>query len=143
MKSNEIRQLEMDLHTAYCAKHSTIPPDYIPRPKRTDKTANGLTQCIIDFLELQGWQAERISITGRPNETPTGIRWFKSNMTKGTADISATIKGISVKIEVKIGADKQSAEQIKYQRQVESAGGKYFVARSFPSFVEWFNNLEL
>ena len=143
MKSSEIRQLEMHLHAAYCAKHSTIPPTYIPHPKRTDKTANGLTQCIIDFIELQGWQAERIAIMGRPGETPTGIKWSKSNMTKGTADISATIKGMSVKIEVKIGADKQSAEQLRYQKQIESAGGKYFVARNFASFVEWFKTLEL
>lgn len=139
----------MDLHTAYCAKHSTIPPDYIPRPKRTDKTANGLTQCIIDYIRLNGGQAERISVTGRPIEykdrkgRALGVMWVKSNMTIGTADISATIKGLSVKIEVKIGTDKQSAEQIRYQKQIESAGGKYFVARNFASFVEWFNTLEL
>ena len=129
----------MDLHTAYCAKHSTIPPDYIPRPKRTDKTANGLTRCIIDFIELQGWQAERISITGRPNETPTGIRWFKSNMQRGTADVSATIAGRSVKIEIKIGEDRQSEAQKEYQRQIENAGGLYYIAANFADFVKWYN----
>ncbi|HUT43367.1 MAG TPA: hypothetical protein VMW95_03440, partial [Desulfobacterales bacterium] len=59
---------------------------------------------------------------------------------KGTADISATIKGLSVKIEVKM-KDKQSPDQKIYQEQVERAGGLYFVARDFTSFKQWFDEL--
>ena len=34
-------------------------------PSYTDRTANGLTKCIIDFLRLKGHQAERVVVMGR------------------------------------------------------------------------------
>ena len=46
-------------------KYPNIPDHALPKIKYSDRTANGLTKCIIDFLRLQGWQAERISTTGR------------------------------------------------------------------------------
>jgi hypothetical protein len=68
-----------------------------------------------------------------------GITWTKSTSTPGSADISATIKGRSVKIEVKIGKDRQSEAQKRYQDAIESAGGVYIIARDFDSFVEWYD----
>ena len=59
----------------------------------------------------------------------------------GTADISATIGGRSVKIEVKVGRDRQSEAQRIYQQQVEAAGGIYYIATDFESFVKWYNEL--
>ena len=68
-------------------------------------------------------------------------------MTKGTADISATIPiyaackiGLSVKIEVKIGKDRQSEDQKKYEKSIINAGGVYYIAKDFNSFYEWYNN---
>jgi hypothetical protein len=69
------------------------------------------------------------------------MSWVKSTSTRGSADISATINGRSVKIEVKVGADRQSQAQKVYQEQVEKAGGLYFIAKDFESVVEWYNNL--
>ena len=124
-------------------------PDYaLTVPPYTDKDANGLTKCIIDYIKLTGGQAERISVTGRridKRETFTDavgykrqigrVQWTKSNMQKGSADISATIQGRSVKIEVKMGTDKQSKHQKEYQKEVEQAGGIYMIARSFDDFL--------
>jgi hypothetical protein len=45
-----------------------------------------------------------------------------------------------VKIEVKIGKDRQSEAQKKYQEDIERAGGVYLIARDFDSFVEWFDS---
>ena len=42
-------------------KYPNVPDHCVPSPKYSDKTANGLTKCITDFLKLQGWQEERIS----------------------------------------------------------------------------------
>lgn len=115
------------------------------KPKYAYHTANGLTRAIIDFIELNGGQAERVTVTGRPYEVRgvggrcVGVGWQKSHMTVGTADISATIGGQSVKIEVKIGRDRQSEAQRRYQRNIERAGGLYYVARNFEDFVSWFN----
>lgn len=74
-----------------------------------------------------------------PEQRGGRIVWRKSNTTKGSADISATIAGRSVKIEVKIGPDRQSEAQRRYQAAIERAGGLYFIAKDFTSFVEWYN----
>lgn len=126
---------------------------YLVKPKFTDKTANGLTKAIIKFLQLEGWQAERITTTGRlidQRKTYTDVvgfrrtigstKWIPGTSTRGSADISATIAGKSVKIEVKIGRDKQSPAQKKYQADIERSGGIYFIAKDFESFYKWYNS---
>jgi hypothetical protein len=62
-------------------------------------------------------------------------KWIKGSGTKGSADISATIKGKSVKIEVKIGKDRQSEHQKAYQQSIEKSGGLYLIATSFEQFI--------
>lgn len=134
-------------------KYPNVPNHAIPIPKYSDRTTNGLTKCIIDFLNLSGHHAERINSTGRiidNRKTKKGIygksevgslKWVKGNTQNGTADISATIKGRSVKIEVKCEAtgDKyQSQAQKRYKAQIESAGGLYFIARTFNGFYNWY-----
>lgn len=118
---------------------------------RTDTTANGLTACIIDFLRWSGWQAERINTTGLAREKFTidphtgrriksiGVTWTPTTGNKGSADISATIAGRSVKIEVKVGKDRQSDAQRAYEQAVTSAGGVYIIARDFAGFLEWYD----
>jgi hypothetical protein len=110
-------------------------------PKSENK-ANGLTSLILDWLKFNGCQAERISVVSRQVHG----NFIKSNMTKGTADISATIPqliagtriGRSVKIEVKIGADRMSEQQIRYKQNIEASGGMYFIARHFDEFMAWY-----
>lgn len=119
--------------------------------KHRDDTANGLTRCIIAYLKYKGWQAERINTTGIPidsrrqitdtlghNRTIGSVQWRPSGSTVGSADISATIGGRSVKIEVKIGRDRQSQAQRQYQAAVEQAGGLYYIARNFTDFWKWY-----
>lgn len=134
-----------------------LTPDFARvTPKYTDKTANGLTKCIVDFLNMSGYQAERISTTGRYIDNKTVVtdsmgfqktigsgKWIPGSGTKGSADISATIKGKSVKIEVKIGKDRQSDAQKKYQESIERAGGIYFIARNFDDFFNFYLHLQL
>jgi hypothetical protein len=125
-------------------------------PKYTDKTANGLTRCILDFLELCDYQVERINTMGRPidnrkqvtdvlgrTKTIGSMTWGKSTATKGSADISATIEGLSVKIEVKIGKDRQSENQKIYQANIEKAKGKYWIVKNFADFYEKYQNFLL
>lgn len=132
-------------------RYPNYPPEYIAAKKYTDKTANGLTRCIIDYLNYKGHQAERINTTGRPIDTRQtvvdtlgtrrvvgSLSWAKSTSTKGSADISATIDGRSVKIEVKIGKDRLSDPQKAYKRTIEQAGGVYLIARCFDDFLTWY-----
>ena len=133
---------------------SRMPPEYIVRTKFTDRTANGLTKAIVKWINLNGYQAERISTSGRwvdnskvvtdvlGNQKKIGSgKYIKGSGTKGSADISATIKGKSIKIEVKIGKDRQSEAQIEYQKAIERAGGIYFIAKDFDSFYEFYTTL--
>lgn len=118
----------------------------------SDSTTNGLTQCVIKWIQLNGYQAERISNTGRMIDTSRkvtnvvgqvgiigGKKWIKGTGTNGTADISATIQGRSVKIEIKFGADRLSQDQIEYGNNVTRAGGIYLVVRDFDQFVVWWD----
>jgi hypothetical protein len=109
----------------------------------SDVTASGLTECVIDYLNnVKGQQAERYHSAGVPfKDRKTGEQRFGRPIAlSGTADIHATIKGRSVKIEIKIGGDRLSQKQRSYQQQVEKAGGVYFVARDFKSFAWWYKN---
>lgn len=68
------------------------------------------------------------------------VEWIKRSGQVGTADISSTILGRSVKIEVKCeatGDRYQSQGQKEYQEEVEAAGGIYVIARTFQGFYEW------
>ena len=139
-------------HSERC-KHTLMRHDYVPMVKFSDKTANGLTKAVIRFLQLHGWQAERISNTGRYIDDSKIVtdtcgfqrkigsgKYIKGSGTNGTADISATIKGRSVKIEIKM-KDKQSDAQKKYQADVERAGGVYWLVHSFSEFINYYNTL--
>lgn len=143
-----------DLKWQHDCLNTKMRPDYVPKKKYTDITANGLTTCIVDWINLNGYQAERISTTGRyidnskivtdilGNKKKIGSgKYIKSSGTVGSADISATIKGRSVKIEVKIGNDKQSEFQKQYESDVIRAGGYYFIAKDFDSFLSFYENL--
>ena len=146
---NNIKKLK----ALYLEQHRQRYPDFPEyartAPKYTDKNANELTKCIIDYIKLTGGQAERISVTGRRIDKRKRftdaagcqrqvgkIEWAKTNMQKGSADISATIQGRSVKIEIKMPGDRQSEHQKAYQRQVEAAGGIYMIASSFDDFLD-------
>jgi len=131
-------------------------PDYaITTPMYSDKTANGLTRCIIDWIRLNGGQAERINCVGRVvdkrqqvtdtvgfTRTIGSVTWIPTAGQRGTADISAVYRGFTLKVEVKIGRDKQSSAQAAYQRQTEAAGGLYFIARNFGEFYQWFESIK-
>lgn len=144
-------------HEMKLQKYPAVPAEWLVKTKYNDRTANGLTRCVIDFLTFKGWQAERINSTGRIVDdrktyidvigrckTIGSVQWVKGTTTAGTADISATIAGRSVKIEIKIGADRQSHWQKSYQQLIERSGGLYFIAKTFQDFYEWYNqNFEL
>lgn len=132
-------------------KYPAVPAEWLAKTKYNDRTANGLTRCVIDFLTFKGWQAERINSMGRMVDdrktyidvvgrykTIGSVKWVKGTSTAGTADISATIAGRSVKIEIKIGTDRQSHWQRNYQQVIERSGGLYFIAKSFQEFYRWY-----
>ena len=151
-KPESVRELER-LHFEHKRKkHPDMP--FPVRTKFEDMTANGLTRCVIEYLQLHGHQAERINVIGRPIDNSRvvtdclgrqrrigSIKWIPSGSTPGSADVSATIRGRSVKIEIKTGRDRQSEHQKKYQKQIEQAGGTYLIVRNFDNFLEQIKNI--
>jgi hypothetical protein len=116
-------------------RHPNLPAYALPRPRYSDKDANGLTRCIIDYVRLSGGYATRINTMGLFD--PHTGKWRKSGSTKGTADIHACLLGKHLSIEVKAGRDRMSEHQESTRHKVEQSGGLYFEARSFQSFYEW------
>lgn len=153
-KQKQSLKVLTDLDWSIRASNTKMPPDYVPRTKFDDKTANGLTKCIISWITLNGYQAERINTTGRyidNSKIVTDVlgrkikigsgKYIKGTGTKGSADISATIKGKSVKIEVKIGNDRQSEYQKEYEADIIKAGGIYYIAKDFDNFINFYKSL--
>jgi hypothetical protein len=154
MASEDLKQLR-ELAMAHSKAIYPTMPEYA-RCIRTynSKTANGLTKCIIDFLNFSGHQAERINCTGRPIDNTKvftdalgdmrrigSVNWLPTSGQKGTSDISCVIYGRAVKIEIKIGKDRQSEDQKKYQSDIERAGGLYWIIKSFDQFMDLYNEL--
>jgi hypothetical protein len=151
---DKLKALEIEQLTT---KYPSMRPELIPLTDWKDTSANGLTKCIIFWINAMGGQAERISNQGQYREgkkidVGTGEiaytkqlpgKWTPGQGTKGTADISATIRGRSVKIEVKYGRDVQSDAQKQYQEMIEKAGGVYIIAKSFDDFVMWYEKFSL
>jgi len=123
-KSPALQELDRIANIADREKHPHIDPRFLAPRLFYDNNTGRFTTAVVEFLRLSGHQAERIHTTGRPidrrktftdvlgNRRQIGsIEWVPTTGTRGSADISATIYGASVKIELKIGRDKQSEAQ--------------------------------
>ena len=120
----------------------------------SDTTSNGLTRCILDFLNFSGHWAVRVNVQGQARvqripkfnilsgqvEQHEKVQWTKSMTKRGVPDIDAIIEGKPVKIEVKIKGDRIRDEQTEQGQRIEAAGGLYFVARNMPLFLDWYFN---
>lgn len=132
-------------------KYSNVPGSYIPKSKFEDRTSNGLAKMIIRWLELNGHKAWRQSSEGRyrPGQQVVDVvgrtrlmkGQFLPGQNNGAADVCAILDGQFLAVEVKIGKDKQSEVQKQYQREVEDAGGLYYIAKSFGQFLEHYDKL--
>lgn len=139
---------KLENYPSFIGRENCMPPANIK-----EAGANDLTRLVIDFIIFNDGQAERISsmgryidgtkqvtdCIGRKRTIGTG-KYVKSTTTNGTADISATIKGRSVKIEIKWKKDSQSDDQKKYQQSIEKSGGIYIIIKTFDDFIDWFDN---
>jgi hypothetical protein len=117
---------------AYAASNGIIPTTY---PDVT--TANGLTKFICQYIIWMGGNATRVNVMGRK----VGDRWIKSSTRKGTADVTATIRGRSCKFEVKVGRDKPRPEQLAEQARERAAHGVYEFISTPEEFYEVYDRI--
>lgn len=151
-KPEAVKLLERMADAAVQERYKNVEAKYLSPRKYEDRSANGLTKCVIDFIRLSGYQAERINCTGRYVDNTKVVtdvldrkrvigstKWLPTSGQKGTADVSAVIRGMAVKIEIKAKSDRQRPNQVEYQKQIEQAGGIYLIVRSFAQFYDWYN----
>lgn len=127
---------------------------YLSAYKYTQNSANGITRCIVDYVNFIGGMAERINTMGRIIDNTKVVgnvlgqkmtigskQYIPTSGVKGSADISITYKGQAIKCEVKYKKDRQSTAQKEYEQRITEAGGLYFIAKSFDEFYTWFNEV--
>lgn len=154
--NKETRQRVHDLYMTESKRKYPNLPDHVRSVKMpSDTTANGLTRLIIDWVNMNGYHAERINTMGRVidkrknvtdvvgrTKTIGSMTYIPTSGQRGSADISCTLAGgRAVKIEVKIGKDRQSRHQKMYQEQIERSGGVYIIIRSMEDFLNYWDNL--
>src|SRR5690242_6156339 len=98
----------------YLKKYQAAKDFGVPLPKPyTDKTTNGLTTCVFDWLKFNGHYVNRLNSQGhaRIEKIPLAngkvlekVRYTHGSTNKGTADIDSIINGKPVKIEIKCAA---------------------------------------
>ena len=136
------------LNTAYYdhyrKENPNYPAAYIPKPDYTDRTTNGLTKMVLDWMRFHGALAERTNTTGRQIKAKSGKRiWIPTAGVRGSSDIHATYRGLSLHIEIKCRAtrDRVRPAQVEYARRVRMAGGLYVTVGTWAEFYEWFLQL--
>lgn len=133
---------------------------YTPPTLPKWKTANGLTKLICNFLNWSLSHGERTNNMGTPIKkkfekynimtgaivtVDNGIEWRKGNGVKGSSDIKGHINNpnykfpIPIYIEVKIGKDKVSEDQVQYQKQVTQTGALYCVVKTPEDFFNFYD----
>lgn len=132
IKPDSVKQLENDLLEQKKLKYPGQP--YLCKKSLRDDTANGLTACIQCWCSVNLAHFQRVNTTGQ-YDYKLG-RYRRSGSTKGVADIMIVHDGKVFNIEVKIGRDKQSKDQIKMQESIEQAGGIYMIIRNYDDFLE-------
>jgi len=141
------KQWQLKEYPASCKDFGWISPKY-----PDVRTSNGLTRMILYFLKWEGWRATRINTMGRlidgPQKQDSGVslitkKFIPSTTRKGTADISATIKGRSVMLEIKISGDTRRPEQLREQELERQAGGVYEFISGPDEFFTWYDSFLL
>ena len=113
-----------------------FPPKFIPRSKYSDRDANGLTRCIVDYLNFSGHFATRLQSTGQYRADLQ--KFVGSQQRAGMPDVLAVVEGQAVFVEVKAGNDRLSDAQKATHTALTNAGAAVYVAHDFQGFYDWF-----
>ena len=115
-------------------RYPSVNNNFIPKSKHDDRTTNGLTSCVMEWLRLNGHFCARINTGGIYDEKLKKYR--PSGATLGVPDVIACIRGSFCGIEIKGGAsDKMSPDQKDVARQIKSSLGHFIEVRSFRAIL--------
>lgn len=118
-------------------KHPTVP--YRVKSAYSDRDANGLTRCIVDYLSLSGHFVTRLQSTGTYRADLD--KYIPSQQRAGLPDVFAVVGDRAVFVEVKTGAGRLSDVQKKAIADLVRAGASVYIAKDFQGFYDWFTAL--
>lgn len=115
-----------------------------PQKDRGRSTSNVYSDMAKRWLNMYGGAGRRVNVTGIFDKDKGVYR--KSGMKRGFEDVDGILPinlglssgekvGLKVAIEVKVGKDKQSPEQLEREKEVNSAGGVYVFFKTPEQFV--------
>lgn len=115
--------------------------------KKKASPANQLTDAVMRYMRSLRCAVARINTTGIYDQELGRYRF--SGSTNGVEDVSGTLPitiqglkiGLTVAVEIKIGKDRLSEDQIKRKENIEKAGGHYIVAKTFDQFKKEFDQI--
>jgi hypothetical protein len=118
-----------------------VPAHAIPKPVPfKDSSANELTKSVLyDLIEVRGAAAYRINNVGIW-DAKRGV-YRKGGTVKGIPDIIGVLDGRFIGIEIKYGTDRQSADQKVVEAEIQSAGGVYFIAKTYLDYLSKINEI--
>lgn len=122
-------------------KKGMICPNSVNKGKKVIKmpvSANNITRAIINYITLKGGFATRINTQGQYD--PRLKIWRPGSTIKGMSDIVAVCDCKAYFIEVKVGNDKMSKDQLRVMDEVIQAGGYYLIAHTFDQFKPIFDS---
>ena len=142
------QQRYADAHYAFYEQHHPIivADGFYCGPKMPSVvTSNGLTAAIVNYCTWTGQYANRINTVGRvikqgkDTQTVFGTIKAKTVMIKGstkrgTPDLDTLLNGYPVKLEIKVGKDRQSEVQKEQEKIITNAGGYYYIVRTIEDF---------
>jgi hypothetical protein len=103
----------------------------------SDNKRATLRKSICDFIQFHGGHATPIQGQTRKVDGKLQRTWSTDRKLK--ADIHCIIKGRYVSVEIQISTEKANDGQHKEATEVRSAGGLYFIAKSMPGFIDWYD----
>ena len=119
---------------------TSLPVYAIVKPNFKDSSANELTKSVIwDFVNVRGGAAYRINNGAVYDAKRKAYR--KGSVRKGVPDIIGVLDGRFFGIEIKYGRDKQSADQRTVELEIQSAGGTYFIAKTYEDYLNKINDV--
>lgn len=105
-----------------------------PRALRNRGPRETLIQSmILDQLKIRGifaWRNQAIPVPIRRGNRIVGLRKALPGM-NGVPDVLVVINGKLIGIEVKAALGRQSVDQMRWQLNLEAAGARYILARSW------------
>ena len=100
--------------------------------------AADITNKIINQFYIDGAYAWRASSVGVYDKK---MGQFRAAPKKGVSDILAVYIGTFIAVEVKMGLDRMSDEQIGFQENIKHAKGEVYVAKNFEGFLAWWSGV--